>query len=397
MVWFRYTAIDSRQTHHRGALSGSSPRDVREKLRLEGLCVQSLEVVRVRQSRPGWRRESPAEIAAIIRELATLTQAGVPLTEAIGVLVRQHKGHIARLLIQIRDRVEQGGSLADAMAELPGAFDTLAVSMVRVGESAGNLEEVLGVLAEFADKSMLFRNRVISALLYPAVVFVAAIGVSVFLMTSVVPSLLAGLTESGRDLPLPTRILKMACDFLIQYGIGGGVVCIAALVGCLAYFGSRSGRRVLDGWLLRLPLIGSLAFRQTMGRTAYVIATLLRSGLELPRAMTIAAETCQNQVIAAGLVQVETAIQSGKELGPAFEQSSIFPPLVVQIFAVGQQSGQLESMLDRLSRDFENQVETISGRLATILEPVAIVFLTGIVGFILLATVLPILEAGNAL
>ncbi len=189
-------------------------------------------------------------------------------------------------------------------------------------------------------------------------------------------------------------MLKIASDALLQYGWWVGLVALSFMLVGIVYFNSDRGRWNWHRFLLRLPLIGGLAFRQTMSRTAYVIATLLRSGIELTRAMKIAAESCQNRVIADGLQQVETAITSGRELGPAFEQSIVFPPLVVQIFAVGQQSGQLEEMLERLSRDYEHQVETLSSRLATILEPVTIIFLTTVVGFILLAT---ILEAGNAL
>lgn len=400
MPLFSYTAKNqSLQKPVKGTVVAESARHAREQLREQGMLIQSL----TESTDPGnglfvfQRRANPTVVSGVIRELATLTHAGIPISEAIGTLVRQHSGATRTWLMQLRDRVEQGVSLADAMAEQPGVFNSLAVSMVKVGENAGNLEEVLAILADFAEKSLSFKNRLFSALLYPALVLIASIGVSVFLMTSVVPMLLVSLVEAGQTLPLPTQILKSASDLLVEYGgwlVGLLLVCSVIMV---SYLKSERGRRAWHRVQLKIPLIGSLAFRQTMSRTAFIIATLLRSGLELTKAMSIAADTCQNSTIADSLKDVEQAITSGSDLGPAFEASSVFPPVLVQIFAVGQQSGQLESMLERLSIDYEHQVETLSSRLATILEPVTIIFLTAIVGFILMATILPILEAGNAM
>lgn len=401
MPVFRYEAIDAGQHKQSGTLVSDSPRQAREQLRSNGLQVRQLsEDDRTSNSGTAWWRfrvRYPHKVGMLIRELATLTHAGIPLSDALATLIRQHHGVVQFWVMRLRDRVEQGMSLADAMEEQPGAFDPLAVHMVRVGENAGNLEEVLTILADFSEKSLSFRNRLLSALLYPTLVFISAIGVSIFLMTSVVPQLLSGLIEAGRPLPLPTRILKFCSDGLVSYGWLAGLAAVIILVSTVAYLSTPSGQIFGHRLQLKLPLIGSLAFRQTMSRSAYVIATLLRSGLDLTQSFTIAADSCQNRVVAAGLRNVESAVTSGRDLGPAFEQSSVFPPLVVQIFSVGQQSGQLEQMLERLSRDYEHQVETLSGRLATILEPITILFLTAVVGFILLATVLPILEAGNAL
>lgn len=399
MPLYRYTALNTDQRGVSGTLVADSPRQAREQLRELGLLAQRIteQTTDNAKSRSLFTIRRPNQVSMVIRELSTLAHAGIPLSDALGTLIRQHKGVVREWIMQLRDRVEQGTSLADAMHEQPHVFEELAVNMVRVGENAGNLEEVLSILADFSEKSLSFRNRLFSALLYPALVFVAAIAVSLFLMTSVVPMLLASLVEAGRPLPLPTQVLKSCSDALLEYGwwIAGVSIVTAIAVGI--YLRTNRGQWAWHSLLLWLPLIGGLAFRQTMSRTAYVIATLLRSGIELTKAMHIAADSCQNLVIKDGLQRVETAITSGRELGPAFEQSTVFPPLVVQIFAVGQQSGQLEEMLERLSRDYEHQVETLSARLATILEPLTIVFLTGLVGFILMATIMPILEAGNAL
>ncbi len=399
MPLYRYTASNGETRKVSGTLAADSPRQAREQLRELGLLAEHVaeQATDDESARSLFRIRRPNQVSMVIRELSTLTHAGIPLSDALETLIRQHKGVVREWIMQLRDRVEQGTSLADAMAQQPHVFDGLAVNMVRVGENAGNLEDVLSILADFSEKSLSFRNRLFSALLYPALVFIAAIVVSLFLMTSVVPMLLASLVEAGRPLPLPTQILKTCSDALLEHGLWIAGIFLTALIAAVFYLRTDRGQWSWHSLLLWLPLIGSLAFRQTMSRTAYVIATLLRSGIELTKAMQIAADSCQNLVIRDGLKRVESAITSGRELGPAFEQSTVFPPLVVQIFAVGQQSGQLEEMLERLSRDYEHQVETLSSRLATILEPVTIIFLTGLVGFILMATILPILEAGNAL
>ncbi len=399
MPLFQYSAVgpDHRRVH--GVLTADSPRDARDQLRSRGLTVENVgeDQPRQRSIAISWSPGSKARVSQIIRELSTLSHAGIPLADALQTLIRQHQGISRKWLMQLRDSVLRGNSLATAMQEQPRVFDKLAVNMIRVGENVGDLERVLDILADFAERSMKFRNRVVGALLYPCLVLLASVAVTLFLMTSVVPVLLDNLVAADRPLPLPTMILKKLSDLLVEYGFSVTLVSIVVFVGLGILLNSERGDRWKDRIVLRLPVVGRIAFQQVMARTAYVIATLLKSGLDLTRSLEIAVDSCQNRTVAEELNRVRQGITSGRDLGLAFENSGLFPPLVVQIFAVGQQSGQLESMLERLSHDYEQQVETMSSRLATFLEPVAILCLTGIVGFILLATILPVLEAGNAL
>ena len=399
MPLFQYKAMSAEQQRVSGVVTADSPRDARDQLRVRGLIVEQVTEEQSRATKKSlfqapWQK---SQVSQIIRELSTLSHAGIPLGDALQTLIRQHKGSAQTALMSLRESVMKGNSLATAMEQQPRMFDRLAVNMIRVGENVGNLEQVLDILADFAERSMKFRNRVMSALLYPILVLVASIAVTLFLMTSVVPVLLDNLVEADRPLPLPTTILKVVSDFLLQYGLWLLVIFAIASAALITWLRSETGLQWKDKWILKLPLIGRIAFRQVLARTSYVIATLLRSGLDLTRSLEIATDSCQNRTIAKEFHAVREAIVTGRDLGVAFETSGMFPPLVVQIFAVGQQSGQLETMLERLSHDYEQQVETMSGRLATILEPIAILFLTGIVGFILLATILPVLEAGNAL
>jgi type II secretory pathway component PulF len=229
------------------------------------------------------------------------------------------------------------------------------------------------------------------------VVFTLSMGVGMFLMTVVVPMLLDNLLEAGKAIPLPTRILKGLSDFIRFHGFslfGGAVLAMTAIV---LLVGTRMGRRWWHATVLRLPVIGPMARKQDLARMSLIIATLLKSGVVLLESLEIAGRAMRNAVIRDAVAHSQTAIQSGREIGEALDSSGQFPPTVVQIFTVGQQTGKLEEMLERLADNYDRQVSTMALRLATLMEPVLIVGLAVFVGFILFATVLPILEAGNVL
>jgi type II secretory pathway component PulF len=228
-------------------------------------------------------------------------------------------------------------------------------------------------------------------------VFAASVGVTIFLMTVVVPMLLDNLVEAGRRLPWPTRVLKGLSDLLLHYG---GWLAVAAALGLLAVgsaANTEAGRLLWHRLVLRVPIIGVMVQKQTLSRMAMVVSTLTRSGIVLLRAMEIAARSCGNLVIRSALEQSRQEVQAGREIGHALERTGAFPPLVIQVFAVGQQTGHLDEMLERLAADYDRQVAVSSTRLASALEPILILVLAVLVGFIMFATVLPILEAGNVL
>jgi type II secretory pathway component PulF len=384
-----------------GTVVADTPRQARDLLRARGLTVQGLDEHVSRRGftwRP-WRGgvESPAKLAAAVRELATLLGVGIPLVEALDTLCRQHRGRFGTALLQLRDRVAAGAGLADAMAEQPAMFDSLSIHMVEVGESTGSLDRVLDQLADFKERSLEFKDRVLTAVLYPAVVLAASLGVTLFLMTVVVPMLLTNLLEAGRPLPWPTRVLKGASDLLVVHGWTVGLAAAAA-VGILALLlRTTAGRRLRDRLVLHVPILGPMAQKQTLARLALVTATLIRSGVVYLKAVEIAARSTRNVVFREALEQSSRAVGAGQDIGRALERTGVFPPLVVQLFSVGQQSGRLEELLERLAANYDRQVASSSTRFASVLEPVLILTLGVFVGFILFATLLPILEAGNVL
>lgn len=417
MAVFAYKALDTDQSVVAGTLLADSPRQARDSLRGRGLVVQEVAVARLNgrqhaaarllpwnwssslaaKKTIGGGTRSQGQIVAFVRELSTLLGVGIPLLEAIDTIIKQHKGRFRLVLQQLRDQVAAGVSLAEAMAQQPAVFDDFCLNLVEVGENAGNLDVALTRLAEFKERSAQFRGKITNALLYPAIVFCMAIAVSIFLMTYVTPKLLSGLIEAGRPIPLATRIVKGFSDLLLSKGwlIAIVVVLVAAILGWL--WRTPGGRLRFHRLQLRTPLLGDLIRKQAISRIAMVMAALMRSGIVFVRAIQITQRTTANLVIREALARCEAAVHAGQDIAQALEDTGAFPPTVVQVFAVGEQSGRLEEMLDRLALDYDHQVNTATGRLTTVLEPLLIIFLVLMVGLIAFATVLPMLEAGNVL
>jgi general secretion pathway protein F len=407
MAVFSYKALNGDDVATTGVLTADSPRQARDLLRARGLVV---EEVRGQRGPAGGRsgtggkwawlglgpRRHPAKVVSFVRELATLLGAGLPLLDAMDTILKQHAGAFRGNLLAVRDFVAAGGTLADAMRGQPALFDELYVNITEVGESAGTLDAALEQLADFKERSASLKNRVVTALTYPAVVLVMAVGVAVLLMTMVVPNLLASLSESGRPLPWATRVVKAASDALVGFWwlalIGVGLVFAAAS----AVLASAGGKRAWHRWQLRVPVVGDLLRKQAVVRIAVVMSALLRSGIPFVRAVEVAGRATKNLTLKDALARCGLAVTRGQDIGDALADTAAFPPVVVQIFAVGQHSGRLEEMLDRLAKDYDRQLSTAAQRLTTILEPLLILVMVVLVGFIAFATILPMLEAADA-
>ncbi len=385
-----------------GTISADTPRQARELLRDRGLIVRDVADYRapaVKTVRRLFRRRrsSRQPTTTLVRELATLLGVGVPLLEALETLARQHRGRFQSSVMLIRDTVAAGGSLAAAMRDQPRVFDELSVNITEVGEDSGSLDTSLERLAEFREHADRFKNRLATALIYPAIVSVVGVFSSLFLMTFVVPKILEPLLEQDLPLPLPTRVVKYLSDFLLQDWWLLAIVVPAALAVATSVLRTHRGRLAWHRLLLRTPVVGGLILKEAIVRVAVVISTLLKSGVIFVRALQIAQRTTDNLPIRNALNRCEIAITAGGDIAAAMEETDTFPPMVIQLLALGQQSGRLEEMLDRLSATYELQVASDSNRLAAIFEPVMIVLLALLVLFIVLATVLPILEVGNAI
>jgi type II secretory pathway component PulF len=333
----------------------------------------------------------------LLQELSTLLTAGIPLLDALDTITRQHKGRFRRSILLLRDHVAAGGSLVEAMGLQPELFDSLALSIVEVGENAGTLDTALARLVEFRRRTAGLKNRVVSALMYPCIVLAVGIAVSVFLMTFVVPNLLRVLLDSGRELPFATVVVKTTSDFIRGWWWAIGLGLAGVIAGTTALLKTDAGCMQWDRLVLRIPLIGEVIRKQAIARMAMVMATLLKSDVGFVRAMQIARGTLGNRVLKQALVACEQAVFAGRDIAVALERTDAFPPLVIQVFSVGQASGQLEDMLENLANDYDSMVDLTLGRLTALLEPIMMILLAIMVGFIAFATILPILEAGDVL
>jgi type IV pilus assembly protein PilC len=333
------------------------------------------------------------QLVVSTRQLATLVKAGMPLLRSLRTVSDQlEPGVLREVFAQVASDVEAGVKLSDAFARHPRQFPTYYVNMIRAGELGGLLDEILKRLAELMEKQRRIQERVRSALMYPAFIMVAAISILIILMAFVVPTFLEMFTELGTALPLPTRILVVACA--VVRGWWWLVLIVGVGVGLLlkAFLATSGGRRLFDQMLLRLPVFGSLIQRVLIARFSRTLGILLTSGVPILSALTTVRATVTNAVLDEALQDVERSLKAGESLARPIELSNAFPPLVSRMVALGEETGQLDRMLVQLADSYEEEVDVHLAGLTQLIEPMLIVFVGGIVGFIVIAMFLPLLS-----
>lgn len=401
MPIFEYRGIDTAGKDVRGIIDADSPRLARTKLKKSG--VFPTEVHETMAERRGGKpdlslahltkRVRIQDVAVMTRQLATLIGAGLPMVPALTSLSNQIESpNLKKVVGQIRERVKEGSSLSDALRDFPRVFSTLYANMVTAGESSGALDIVLLRLADFTENQVKLRNRVTAALIYPILMVVLASAAVVFLMVRVVPKILELFQDWGRALPLPTVILLDITNFLKIYGWIVLIILIGVFLVSLSYFKSERGRLLFDRLILRVPIFGRLNRIIATTRFSRTLGTLLASGIPLLRAMNIVKNIVNNRVIANAIEDSQESIVEGQSIAAPLARSGVFPPMVTDMIAVGENSGQLEHMLLKVSDAYDNQIETTVSGLTSILEPLLIVIMGGIVLFIVLAVLLPIFE-----
>ena len=327
------------------------------------------------------------------RQLATLVKAGMPLLRALRTISDQlDSGALRNVFASVATDVEAGVKLSEALSFHPRWFPPFYVNMVRAGEVGGLLDEILKRLAELLEKQARLRDRVKGALMYPAFVMVAAVGILTILMAFVVPTFLGMFTELGSSLPLPTRILVGVCTAV---RVWWWVVLLAmAGFGMLVrlFLRTRAGRRLVDQAALHAPVMGSLIERLLIARFARTFGTLISSGVPILSALETVRATVTNGVIDDALQDVERSLKVGESLARPMELSGVFPPLVTRMVALGEETGQLDRMLMQVADSYEEEVEVQLAGLTQLLEPLLIVFVGGVVGFIVIAMSLPLMS-----
>jgi general secretion pathway protein F len=337
-------------------------------------------------------------VSTFTRQMATLVKAGIPITEALRAIIEQCENRPLEMVLRdVREAISQGKPTADALATHPDWFNELYVSMVRSGEAAGHLDEVLERLAKFIQEQTRVRNKVQAAMTYPIVMLVIGLGVVAILLVAVVPKITAMLAGRGQELPLPTQILDSASGFLVAYWWAIMMLIILASFSFNLYYSSAKGRLAIDSKLLRLPVFGDLIAKQAISRFAQTFATLLGSGVSVVRCLEVTRTVLGNRLLEKTIDDVREKILEGADIATPLKDSKVFPPLVGYMIAVGEQSGELDRMMEQVGESYQEEVDIATQKFTSLIEPLLIVFLAILVGFIILAILWPILQMSQSI
>lgn len=403
MPAYAYTGLSSSGKTVKGVESADNVAALKAQLKRAGVYLTSVSETTASASKgEGMSREvdfsayfdriKQSDVARVTQLLGTLLNAGITLPEALAAMTDQVESQRFKgILSDVANRVNEGSALADALSKYPEVFRSLYINMVRAGEASGSLETVLVRIAGFMDQEEELRSKVTSAMVYPIVMAVVSAGVVALLMLSVVPQVTEMFADMNVELPWNTKLLILVSDIIGGYWyllIAGGFG-----VGWLfrRWRASESGRKSGDAFILRSPIIGDLARKVAISRFARTLSTMLASGVQLLHALDIVRTLLGNVILEEVVTTARDNIREGEGIAPALKRSGEFPPLVTHMVAVGERSGQLESMLINVADAYDREVNTAIGRMTAALEPLMIVVMGGSVGFIIFSVMQPIM------
>lgn len=404
---YSYKALNENGKTVKGLLEGDSERHIRTQLRAQRL--KPLEVVST--SAADKQEEKTAttvfggkrggklnirELSMLTRQLASLIKSGLPLDEALQACAKQtKKPKVKRVILQVRSRVLEGFSLAQAMGDNPAAFDDMYRALIRAGEGSGYLSAVMERLADYTQSSQVLKQRIKMAMIYPIVMLIVSIGVIVGMMVFVVPELTGIFAQNKTELPLLTRGLIATSNFFVNYGLILLLAIVAAIIGWIMLLKNPANLRRWDQTKLKLPVIGELIQQIDSSRFAATLSLLSASGVPLLQSLNIASQVMTNKIMQEACEQVANTVREGVSLSRALEQAQCFPPLLIQLVASGETNGTLPQQLDNAARDQERDLEMMLSVAMSLLEPATIIFMGTVVGVIVMAVLTPIFEMTN--
>lgn len=396
-----------------GARDAESPKALRHILRKDGVHITSFELTKGGKAaaaqnakKGGLSREvdlggllggvRKSEIAAFTRQLATLLRSGIPLAESLGALVDQVPNQRFKAqLTEVRTAVNEGTSFGDALAKHPRVFDELFVSMIRAGELAGNLDVVLGRLADFLEASQKLKSKVQGAMIYPAIMVVIGTLIIAVLMVKVIPEITKTFAQQGKTLPINTRFLIGVSGFLGRHWLLIFISVIASLVIFTKWKSTPGGKQIWHRFVLRLPALGPLVRVINVSRFARTLGTMLQAGVPMLRSLDAAKATMTNVLLQQAVEDAKKAVTEGESLAGTLKRSGQFPPTMIHMTAVGEKAGQLEQMLERVAAAYESEIETKLARFIALLEPLMLLGMGVVVAFIVISIIQPIMDLGN--
>lgn len=402
MPIFSYTFKDAVGAIQKGTADAESEELLRKRFEEQGFTITELTMIKAKSPKvrsPG--KVKLADLSVWCRQFSTMVDAGVSLVRCLDVLGHQTQNKkLQKIISDLGTRVEAGESLSRAMQRHPKAFSSLFIGLIKAGEVGGVLEESLQRLSHFLEKDVELRRKVKAALTYPVLVSVMALGITLFLVYWFVPQWAAILIDLGlkaEDLPAPTKFLIDLSNLLVYKGWIVGLSIVILFIAHKLFVSTRFGRRVMDRVKLKVPVFGKLHHKIAMARFSRTMGTLLTSGVPILQAMETVAGTVGNTIMSDAILEARARIREGDRIGDPLEESKLFPPMVVHMIGVGEESGSLDFMLQKIADFYENEVEAALAALTAALEPIMIVGLGFVVGFIVISMFLPLVKVISSL
>ncbi len=397
MPTFRYAAKERSGKAVNGVSEAQDKKALVEALRKQNLIIVSVKEESKKAnvsalSRLGGKIKI-TELVLFSRQMATMIDAGIPLVQALDILSEQIESRVFKSVVQdVKKDVENGLSLNEALAKHPKAFSPLFVNMVKAGESSGALDSIMDRLALYIEKTDSLIRKVRSAMIYPIAVSVMAVVVTLVLMIKVVPVFKSIFSDFGSELPLPTLILVTISDFIVNNILLWSVVVFVFFTVVMRLLRTQKGRILYDRFLLRMPIFGIILRKVAVSKFSRTLATLVKSGVPILAALEIVAKTSGNRVIESAVMNVRNSIREGETITAPLMRSKVFPPLVVRMISVGEQTGELEKMLTKIADFYDDQVDAAVAGITSLIEPLIIAFLGTVVGGIVICMFLPIFK-----
>jgi type IV pilus assembly protein PilC len=396
MAIFNYSGRTRQGQVVSGEMEATSAEAVVSTLRRQQIITTSVRAKPkdIQISIPGFGgKVSEKEIAIFTRQFSTMIDAGLPLVQCLEILGSQQTNKaFQKILIQIRQDVEAGATLAAALKKQPKTFTSLYCNMVEAGEAGGILDTILNRLAAYIEKSLSLKKRVKSAMIYPSTIVTVAVLVVIFLLIFVIPTFKSMFEGFGATLPLPTRIILALSQIVRKYFVFALAGVIGLFFGLRSYYKTEKGRKTIDTLLLKAPVFGMLLRKVAVAKFTRTLGTLISSGVAILDGLEITARTAGNKVVEEAIMKTRVSIAEGKTIAAPLKETAVFPPMVVQMIAVGEQTGALDSMLAKIADFYDEEVDTAVANLTSLLEPLLMVFLGVVVGGVVIAMYLPIFK-----
>jgi type IV pilus assembly protein PilC len=383
----------------KGVQTSDSLDQLRASVRKDGVILIKASVKKEEKAAPKARRGKKvkqAQVGIFTRQLATMITSGLPLVQSLDILSNQLEGQTFRAMTRtIKEKIESGSRFAETLRDYPNTFDDLYVSLIVAGEEGGMLDSILGRLSSYIEKSEKLKKKVKSAMIYPSAIVVVAIGVVLVLLLFVIPVFEGMFSSFGKALPLPTQVAISLSKFVKNYILYTIPVVVALIYIFRRYYKTDNGRRTVDRLTMKIPVVGVLLQKAAVARVTRTLATLLTSGVSILESLTIVAKTAGNRIIEEALIIARTDISEGRSISDPLKESGVFPPMTVQMIQIGESTGALDSMLNKIADFYEEDVDTMVGNLTSLIEPVLMVFLGIVLGALVIAMYLPIFQLGS--